>query len=290
MQSYEKFKSQILERCRAAFPQADVHISPVRKNNGAVLDGLIVMSPGSNISPTIYLEQIYEIYRCTGDFESIWRDLYAVYQECRGTKTIDLAFLEDPAEVLPYLFCRLISAERNAQLLTEVPHRMFVDLAVVYYIGVAANGSARASILITNDRMADWGLTEEELYETAVRNNRTKFPAEVISLSRFLESEDPGFCQEEAPLPLYILTNKLKYFGASALLDEDVLARFAQEEGDFYILPSSLHEVLLISKRAAPAPDTLNEIIRDVNRSHLDPQDILSDHLYTYSLESQSVE
>ena len=290
MQSYESFKTQILERFTAAFPGADVHVSPVTKNNNTVLDGLVVMAPGANISPTLYLNQIYEIYRDTGDFEAIWEDLYSVYQKYSFTQTINLDFLSDFEQVRPCLFCRLVSAARNTQLLADVPHRLFLDLAVIYYIGIPCDGQTRGSILVTNSQAAEWGVTPEDLEQIALENNRTKLPAELISLSGFLAQEDPCLQSEnDDPVPLYILTNNVKYYGASALLDNELLQHFAENAGDFYILPSSLHEVLLISAENAPAPEILNEIIRDVNSTHLDPTDILSDHLYTYSASAQCI-
>lgn len=290
MQSYESFKTQILERFTAAFPDADVHVSPVTKNNGTVLDGLVVMAPGSNISPTLYLEQIYEIYRDSGDFEAIWQDLYAVYEKYGRVQNVSLDFLTDFEQVKSCLFCRLVSAERNRELLSGIPHRRFLDLAVIYYIGISWDGQTRGSILVTNQQAADWGVTQDELEKIALENNRTKFPAELISLSSFLSEENSGIRPDESdPVPLYILTNSVKFYGASALLDDELLHRFAEDAGDFYILPSSLHEVLLIAADSAPEPEILNEIIRDVNSSHLDPTDILSDHLYTYSASAQCI-
>lgn len=290
MQSYEQFKTTIRERFSAVFPDTEIRIHPVTKNNGTTLDGLIVLPPGSNISPTVYLDQIYDIYRDSGDFEAVWQDLYAIYREYGQPQTVNLDFLTDFAKIRPHLYCRLISAGRNADLLGNIPHRPFLDLAVICYIGFSQNNEARGSILVTDQMAEVWKVPEDELFETGLQNNREHFPAELISLSHFLMRENPYFRDDDdEPVPLYILTNSAKCYGACALLDPQILEDFAEKAGDFYILPSSLHEVLLISKKHAPAADALNEIIRDVNSNHLDPTDILSDHLYTYSVRDRCI-
>ena len=86
------------------------------------------------------------------------------------------------------------------------------------------------------------------------------------------------------------MTNRQEVNGASVLLYDDVLQTFAlKKKTDFYILPSSVHEVLLIPADNQISMSTLSSMVRDVNSSQLAREEILSDHVYYYSLETDQI-
>ena len=198
--------------------------------------------------------------------------------------------LRDFSAVRKYLCCRLLNAQHSTDFLEEVPHRPFLDLAVVYDICLPVSGEKHAAVPVTNTKASDWDICEPQLFETALANMQRDCPPVLVPVSDLLEQSRSGLIFDSDALPLYVLTNRCKYFGAGTLLYAGILQNFCDRAGDFYILPSSLHEVLLLPVSHAPSAEALNEIIRDVNRSHLDPADFLSDHCYLYTAESRCIE
>ena len=88
---------------------------------------------------------------------------------------------------------------------------------------------------------------------------------------------------DRSAIPMYIMTNRQEVNGASVLLYDDVLQTFAlKKKTDFYIMPSSIHEVILIPKSKSPDLKDLNEMINEVNETQVQEEEVLSDHAYYY--------
>ncbi len=166
--------------------------------------------------------------------------------------------------------------------------------------------------------MDSWGIDKELLYKTAEENCSRLLPAAIQGISELMrevvinnikmkaqENEncnDPGFIERMADelleqmadahsqVPMYVLSNEQRYYGAACLLYKDVLKKFAQEQGaDIYILPSSVHETILLPDRGIENPDELRRMVREVNDTQLSPEEVLSDSVYYYDRESGKV-
>lgn len=86
-----------------------------------------------------------------------------------------------------------------------------------------------------------------------------------------------------ADTPLYVLTNESRLFGAAAIVDKKVLESFAKEHGSgFYIIPSSIHEVLLFLSEDLNVGERLAEMVHEVNSTEVSPEEVLSDHVYYF--------
>ena len=136
-----------------------------------------------------------------------------------------------------------------------------------------------------------WGIDEKTLKEVAWDNMHNYFPPEFASLGKVLRSLGYNEIPEGAELiEMYVLTNKDKHYGAAYMFDKEVMSRIAEEmSGDIVVLPSSIHESILLKKEKDTDFDTLREMVKEVNRAQLLPTEILSDEVYQYSRDTQTL-
>lgn len=306
------------KKCIADFmgESFQVSINHVEKNNGVILDGLVIMGKEQNISPTIYMEPFFDSY-CKGkDVSQVVKEIIEIYERHIPHSNIDIQFFRDYKMVEKKIVYRLVNYGKNEKMLKKVPHRRLLDMAVVCHCLVVSEETGSASIMIHSDHLDMWGISEEELFEAAKENTQRLLRAEISGISRMMRDvvcEDvldmmrrlgtgrgygpdkekefmevfSGFLDgamggQEAE-GMYVLTNHLKINGAACMIYPDVLRDFADSIGtDLYILPSSVHEVMLVPIKEGVDPYDLNRTLVDVNRKEVDEQEILSDSVYYY--------
>lgn len=288
--NYETFKTSTVNSIQKYFgDKASVSLQSITKNNNIRMDGLIIQDSSINIAPTIYLNYYYEDYLAGKPLPAVWDAIIASYQDNLPKNNMDLSFFTDYNKVKYQIIYKLVNYGQNAGLLKDVPHFRYLDLAVVFccYLSDAPGGNA--SILIHNHHLDLWNVTADTLYELAVKNTPILLPYELKSMEDTLKALCPDFpLASAAGAPdhsseMYVLSNTEKLYGASAILYPDILSYFGKLSGcDFYILPSSIHEVLLLPKGPHSHISDLNCIVRDVNGSQLLEEEILSDHAYIY--------
>lgn len=297
--NYETFKSSAVSSLQSYFGEnATVTLHPVTKNNSVLLDGLMIQNSSVNISPTIYLNYYYEDYLAGKPLASVFDEIIASYQDNLPQNDMDLSFFTDYHKVKYHIIYKLINYDQNAELLTDVPHFRFLDLAVVFccYLPDNASGTTgNATILIHNHHLGLWNATADLLYELAAKNTPILLPHDLKSMEDVLQSLCPDYdisqnhtdyaaSESDAVPSMYVLTNTEKLYGASAILYPDILTSFADFiNSDLYILPSSIHEVLLLPKNSLTNSTELDHIIQEVNASQVLKEDILSDHAYCFT-------
>lgn len=301
--NYEEFKEKIKEDIKdymdEKYKDCGVVIRKVNKTNREV-DGLNMLDiPGlKNATPTLYVNDLYEKYEKTGDYEEVAR-MAAETMEY-GIKSFNSQIKEeclDTSKLKDKVFFSLINAEQNRELLNTVPHREFEDLAIVYRWNIGSDSMGTYTNLVNNDLAEKEGLTENDLYNAANKNTKELFPVlvknmnEVISEIIFGESELGEEMQEEfnevmMETPnehsMYVITNESKLYGAASILYEEPLHELAEKVGsDLYILPSSVHEVIAVSADFS-SPDELAEMVYEINMDQVDINDRLSNQVYCY--------
>ena len=298
--NYEEFKEKIKEDIKdymdEKYKDCGVVIRKVNKTNREV-DGLNMLDiPGlKNATPTLYVNDLYEKYEKTGDYEEVAR-MAAETMEY-GIKSFNSQIKEeclDTSKLKDKVFFSLINAEQNRELLNTVPHREFEDLAIVYRWNIGSDSMGTYTNLVNNDLAEKEGLTENDLYNAANKNTKELFPVlvknmnEVISEIIFGESELGEEMQEEfnevmMETPnehsMYVITNESKLYGAASILYEEPLHELAEKVGsDLYILPSSVHEVIAVSADFS-SPDELAEMVYEINMDQVDINDRLSNQV-----------
>ncbi|MCI9486994.1 MAG: hypothetical protein HFI64_08500 [Lachnospiraceae bacterium] len=282
--NYSEFLSKIRRRMETRYPEAAVSIRPVLKNNDTRLDGLLILQPGENIAPTIYLNSYYARYQEGASPEVLIDEIGALYEKHRSPSLFDLSLLRDFDRIRDRISFRLISRSSNPELLSDIPFLPFLDLAIVFFFTLEDEVIGSSTVLIHNSHVNLWGITKETLFSLARTNTRSLSGCEIIPMENllFTENEKEAFSSSDTA-KIFILSNRPRIFGAACLLYEDVLSSFADTlRDDFYVLPSSIHEVLLLPVKTSPSPRSLLDMVREINQNDVAPEDVLSNHIYLY--------
>lgn len=269
-----------------------VEIQNVKKNNGLELVGVSVRKT-SNVAPTIYLECFYEQFQKGADIKELVAMIGAIAEKNEiGDLNIDEIL--DWGVVKTKLFIKLINRNKNADLLATRPHRFVADLAITYSILVEAISSSEgiASIPVTVPVMEKLGVTENDLYEASIINMNTNALTEPVfmGVSEMLASMMPAGEFMNAPVvedePMYVITNEAKSYGAALILHKSFMNYVAEKlKEEFYILPSSVSELLVVPCRKADV-DVLKDMVETVNATEVAPDEVLSNHVYRWSREN----
>lgn len=287
---------------------ASIDSQSVPKNNGVRLQGISVMLPGKNIAPTVYLEPYYNRYEKGESFSELFQEITGIYEESQLPEGLSMDFFQDYEKVRRKLVLRLVHAGKNEELLRQIPHLPFLDLAVVCHCILIGESFGTGSVLINNDHLKVWGIEAGKLFEDARENGSRILPGRFHKMGEMVREllgtmESRESFQEEkesnreirqladeidnSPVPMTVVTNPYKYYGASCILYEGLLEKIAGEyEDDICILPSSVHEVILIPRRGERDFQRLNQMVQEVNETQVDPQEWLSDHVYLYERET----
>lgn len=296
--SMEEFISCVKEKIEEKLVNGEeVVIKEMVKNNDVHVIGLSILAKNVNISPVIYLEQLYQLYKDGTSFVKIVEQIWDCYDKCRMNQSMSMDFFLDFKAAKERICYKLINYEKNQNLLKDIPHRRYLDLAVVYYYYLENEGFESATILIRNEHLKEWKQTEEELFFAARTNTPKLLQNEIIHISNLL-SEFGMSCEKEQDSildsPMYICSNHKRTFGAAALMETDILKEFAEQKGkNFFILPSSVHELIFLPFDCEEDfQDTANKytlMVRSVNDTQLEEQEILSDKVYFYTVQKNKV-
>lgn len=303
--SMDMFAQVIKEAVEASLGDGyEVSINDVLKNNDTHLTGLTIRANESNISPTIYLEGSFERYQAgEAAIPVIVSEILSVYESHKTTMSFDASLVTDFSACKERICYKLVNADRNRELLTDAPHIIVCDdLAVLFYILVSNDGEGTATITVRNNMTDLWGVDEDELFKIALLNTQRLFRGSVMSMASVMmdllsDRMDDEYSSEffdmvvsEDVVPMYVCSNSQKVNGAGVILYKDLLKQFAEKTGsDFYILPSSIHETLLVPVSDQMEVEALRSMVREVNATQVAPEEVLSDNVYIYRREDDKI-
>ena len=287
---FEEFVEAMRERLREEYPDCEVRAVSVTKNNDTHLTGIAVIPPGADLWTTVYVDGCYGEYLDGRTMEELVSDTVRCYEENRMEEDPALPDLTDFEALKDTVCLKLVNRQRNRENLAGMPHRDFLDLAVTYFIPVELDDSRDGSITVTDRHFGLWGTDEDTLYRHALENTRRLYPARLVTLAEVVQ-EMTGIRMKEK-VEMYILyRGNREHPGASAMLDAPVLKGFAAGHGNFYILPSSIFEVMLVPAGLGPADaGYYSGMVRDVNRTQVEPEEVLSDNAYYYHADTGEIE
>lgn len=274
-----------------------INVNTIPKNNGIKLSGLTIREDDINIAPTIYLEQFYDKYQDNHSIDMIIEEILNIYNENKMCSSMDVSFFTDFSNIKERIVFRLINFDANKELLEGVPHKKYLDLAIVfcYYLEEIADDK-RGSILIKNEHMELWNSSVEELFDLADNNTPRIVGFEMKNIAEVIKASDADVSlviDDETMPPLYVATNNSMLYGASCILYENMLKAFSLKlNSNLFIIPSSVHEVLLLPDCGDDMDKqvtSLKETISFVNKNELIETDILSGNLYYYDLKSDAI-
>lgn len=303
-----------------------VSYNHVIKNNGIELDGLIIFKENVTVVPNIYVNEYYELYKRRGDLNYIIDKIMAMYKvaltsDFANTLSIDYSF-ETMKEKIYY---RIVNFEKNVKMLGEIPHKKFLDMAIIFYCLVDTQSEGIASIRITNDHIENWNISSADLLDIAMNNTPRLFPGVIRSMKdvikdlilknsigsileggdviedKLRENDNVYYFNKSDRLDekaidemltqltydknceMYVLTNSLGINGASAMLYNGLIEEFANKtKSNLYILPSSIHEVIIMPYQDEYDIEELKNMVMEINATQVPKGDVLSDSVYIY--------
>lgn len=306
-----KTKETFIETVKAAmelvYEDCKVMVNPIVKNNDLKRDGLTILAENTNITPTIYLNAYYEDYRAGRAMSDICKEITRIYEDHKVQETFDAEKVVDFDAIKSRICFKLVNKERNRVLLQDTPFIEYLDLAIVFFVLVSEEKDGNATITVKDRMLELWGIKDiKKLFTLAHKNTQRLFRgdihtmldilADIISDSEGLDSDiaEEFFhmeINESGRIPMYVATNRQKLNGAGVMLYTGCLKTFAERIGsDFYILPSSIHEVLFVPADSHMDERSLVEMVREVNMTQVAPDEILSDNVYRYYANTDHVE
>lgn len=290
----EEFKNEFVEALKEKLSErgndVDVKVSTVEKMNQSY-EAITITPEGSNIGMNMNLEVFAEAYESGVPFDEIVEQVTnKVEAHLADMPTFDVQSLTDYEQMKDKLAMEVVAADRNADLLAKVPHQEMEDMAVVYRFVMESDENGRASILVSNDLLDKMGVTPEQLHVDALENAPELRPAVIKGMSEVMmdmmgEDAHEMFGIDEFPQDemMYVATVPDKISGAGVIAYQEFMDQAAEKlGGDFYILPSSIHEILLVKDDGNVDFKDLKAMVEDVNATQVAPEEKLTDSVYHY--------
>lgn len=279
----------------------------VTKNNSLELDSLVLMKEGRNFAPNIYLLPYYESYLEGTDMKELAGRICAICRDYTSpVSQTDFSYQFE--DMKPNITYRIVNYELNKKLLEKIPHIRYLDLAITFHCLVHNDRDGIGTTRITNEHLQRWNASVEELNRLAANNTRKLFPPVIRSMEEILRSmlmeENPdddvltdemandmvGYPEQADQNKMYILSNVKGINGATCLLYQNVLRDFSEQiQSDLFILPSSIHEVILVPYDRSISKEALEAMVKDVNRTQVSQDEVLSDRVYFYSRANNAI-
>lgn len=303
METLEKFATVVMEKVRKRYPDADITIREVRKNNGLTLHGLVIRDQNFNIAPSIYVDRWYEDYREGKTMDDIVAEIVDVYEKNRICKDFDIDSINDFEALKDKICFKLVNRELNKELLTSIPFIEYYDLAIIFYVLISNDATGMATVTIKNEMIENWEITDvNQLFEIAKDNTQRLFHGCVSNMIEVLmgimygateDYTDDIFSMnvyEDSVAPMFVATNSQKMHGSAVMLYDGLLEAFAQKvAGSFYILPSSVHELIFLPCNDMD-PQVLLQMVGAINLAEVSPEEVLSSHIYRYDAVEGQIE
>ncbi len=286
---YLNFTSVLTEQINNRLDKAtSVMLHTALKNNGKERIGLTISHPGTNVFPTIYLEEFYNQYLSGRTISDIADNILSIYREIKFDTDWNVDEIQNFNTAKPLIAYKLIHLKKNESLLKSIPFVPFLDFAIVFYLLLENTERGTGCILITNEIQKSWEVDITDLYLAASLNTPGLLSAELKPMRAFIHElmHLPYQDSDETESRMYVLSNHLRYFGAACILYNHVLEDIGNMlNEDFYVLPSSIHETIILPCKFSPGAATLNNMVVEINQTQVSDEEILSDHVYYYSRE-----
>lgn len=300
--TYEEFKEAVRESAAREFgDSAEVYLKTVTKINDTEREAVTVGDNGKETESAVYLDDLYQAYRSTGRFDKCVEKVIRICREQSGIRREDFPGTWEEAK--PGIQMRVINKEWNRKYLKQMPSKYYLNFAIVFCVVLEETGEMSAAVSVTDDIMRRWGVNVEMLWHTALDNIRKevfRFGAMDVVLESMCRAAGLGTdsLKEQMPFekgicPLYVATSENQSYGARVILRADLLREFAEKrKSDFFILPSSVHELIFVEDDGKMDAGKLKRMVCDINRQPgtIAPEDRLSDLVYYYDRKKDFVE
>ena len=296
--SYGEFVTYIRENVEAVLnddSETEVVLTEIAKNNGVISEIMTVRKEGENAAPVFYMRDIYEQYLRGVPSDELIDQMIVICRQCNDDNLpVTGEWFETFENISDKIIFKVVNYEKNQQKLMHCPFIRQLDLALTFRVLVEEEKKQIGTVLISDDLMKMWEVTAEDLYKLAVANMQRLWEGVMEPIQDMifemadmkLSEEYHTFIEENdgaSEIPLYVLTNEIRLNGASVLFYTDCLKNFADSVGrDVFVLPSSIHEVLLIPVDGNMSAWDMKQIVEEVNHQLVSEEEVLSNHVYRY--------
>ncbi len=262
----------------------NVSYKEIMKNNGIIWHALLIKNENEAVAPTIYLDYFFDRYKEGYGLERLVKEFVDFYRKSLPPKGVDVSFFMDFSKVCSKLSFKVVNFDRNKEKLKDIPYRKTEDLALIPVCVVDNEFIGEGTITITNQHLIYWEISSEELWENVMDSAAIVSPVLVENMAEILDDRFfPDYLEN-----ILVVTNRERNRGASAIFYPGVMAQLAEQiGGDYIIIPSSIHEVIVMS------PDYMNgdldcvlSMVKRVNSEVIVGEDILSNNIYYYEFET----
>lgn len=290
----DSMEHDLAEYLKETHPDVTIRQSLVEKLQDESYTALTVMEHGE-MGVNINLDDLYERMNSGGSYDSV---LFAAADiaesHLEDMPLWDVTTVTDYERAKHMLCVEVIRTERNAEMLANIPHKEMENLSMVYRIQLGSDGNGAATVLVTNSLLERMGVTQEQLHEDALKNSPEVRPPVMKHMAEVM-AELMGMPAEELPTdmapPMYVITNSDRLHGAAAVFYPDMMEQASRElGGSFFLLPSSIHEVILLPDDGQMKTSELKQMVSDINATQVLPKEQLTDSVYHYDAESRTFE
>ena len=288
----------------AKYENAEFQVMQMNKNNGVQMVGVQVRLQEENVCPVVYVEPFFNEIRLGEPVEKVMNEIARCMEEAGNVPFLHSGI--NPMDydlVKEHLAVMLVNTQANKRMLQEMPHENMEDLSTICYVDFPVESNdGKATMKVKNEHLKMWNVDAKEMFQQARANTQPVNTPILQSMDEMLlsifneeghatnlldENVDFGLRSHDM---LYALTNVEKQYGASMITQPEVLNKLEQlfPEG-FYVLPSSVHEVLIVPDNGEMEPKMLGEMVREVNKNEVGRQEVLSDRVYSYDKEKHQI-
>ncbi len=280
--NYQEFLEAVKNRLEICYGQGiSISFRTVIKNNNVKMDGLIIKSPDQSVVPTIYMHDFYVKYENGEDIDNITRQIILTYETALEKERLNISDISSYEKIKGNIIYRLVKLENNEEYLKNTVYDVVMDFAKCYCIVLPDMNVGYGTMMIKNSQLAFWDVSKEEVRKQAEKNTPKLFKSTLIPMSDVLR-ELTGIESDDDD-GMYVLTNTKRFLGSSTILYEGLLKGIADElEADLYVLPSSIHEVIIVKKDALHIKNELRAMVRCVNDREVAADEILSYSVYEF--------
>lgn len=305
MATLRQFAEQIAGEVKGYFPKEfqDIgcKVEENLKNNSVCRVGIRFWKPGERVSPTIYMESYYDSHKSGKTMDEIMKDIASNLQRVYELgKKFPADKLDEYEQMKGLVEPVLVNVKANRERLQHSPHIIIEDLAVAFQVACHVE-TGKMCTPVKDEHLEEWGIGKEQLYEQAFKNVQESGEYTLYGLNDCIEGALKGQQPEEDFLmapecfvsdnqEMYVLSNKDVSCGAVAIACPDVMEKVCRLFPDgFYILPSSIHECMILGKGKGLGVKELEKMVREINHTQVEPEERLSDHVYEYDRERGSI-
>ena len=286
----EQMKKDLASDFATVLPEkysgVQIGIRDVEKLQGESYRGISFQNGDSPVQANLNMETAFHLHENGRPYSDILRDTeQAIMQQVDSMPQFNIGAMTNYQDMKPKLMTELIPQKGNEDRLSDVPHEKIEDLALIYRVDFGETSGGRMSTVVTNQMMEEFGISQEQLHQDALESAAALHPASLRSMQEVMASM-MGM-EPEPPMPsepvMLVATTDGAFMGASVIQYPGFMDMAAEKVGgDFFVLPSSIHEVLLIPDDGKADFHELAAMVQSINETQVAPADRLSDNVYHY--------